>query len=218
MPEIKLAKFARVPPGAAMDKTLSKAALKVLIALCGHADSKDICRPTQTRLALVSSLSRQHVNRAIQELCERGWITLVGKRAGRGRRPSNVYKINFDTHVCHSSDSSPCHQRGDAEIVTAQVTRPRHLNGDTNKPSRQKRKEQRYSLPNLSPYAALTTALARKGFSSSEIDLIILTLDPVKYEEFCDRYEKQVDKEQLVEGFAQECCMATSNNIRLATN
>ncbi len=199
MTEIKLAKFARVPPGAAMDKSLSKAALKVLIALCGHADSNDLCRPTQARLAQVSNLSRQHVNRALQELCGRGWIILAGQRRGRGKWPSNVYKVNFSNPIDGQEARLTCHPMGDTEYVTSEVTLSRRPIGDTNKSINQKEKEQR-KKPNYrpNPYQTLIRTLERNGLSGGDLLSVVAAISPPAYAVYSEKIAHGEDPEQAI--------------------
>ncbi|MEX0297789.1 MAG: helix-turn-helix domain-containing protein [Kordiimonas sp.] len=187
MTEIKLAKFARVPPSAAMDKTLSKAALKVLIALCGHADRNDLCRPTQSRLALASNLSRQHVNRALQELCSQGWITLAGKRRGSGRWPSNVYRINFENAFVPAITKPPCHPKGDTDRGTSEVTLSRRPIGDTNKSINRKREQKGLPAHKGNPYKILLRELGQAGLNDDELLQAISKIDPSEYESFCEK-------------------------------
>lgn len=169
-----------------MDTMLSKKALRVLVALCGHANKKDICRPSQARLAKVSNLSRQKVNMALKELCERQWITLVGKRRGRGQWPSNVYKVNFNRPVEGAITPLPRHPKGDTNHVTPPVTSRRHPTGDTNKPIEQKRKEQRRNgRPKQSPFKTLVGALESNGMSTDQAQQLIDALELPKYEEYC---------------------------------
>lgn len=168
-----------------MDRTLSKAALKVLIALCGHADSNDLCYPTQVRIAQVSCLSRQHVNKALKELCNRGWVILVGKRRGRGRWPRNIYRINFAKVDKGQEAMQSCHPRGDTRQVTTEVTLSSRPTGDTNKSINKKYNNQNSSQRLTSPYQMLVKTLSHAGLSQEQVDSLILEIDPEVYEKFC---------------------------------
>ncbi|NVJ98160.1 MAG: helix-turn-helix domain-containing protein [Alphaproteobacteria bacterium] len=180
MTDIKLAKFARVPPGAAMDKSLSKAALKVLIALCGHANPKNLAWPSQSTIAIKSGISRQRVNAALQELCDRQWIVLVKKRKNRRQWSPNLYEINFDRPLDDILPNQQCHHMDDTVSVPPSPTLIRHPTSDNNNLTIRKKSNQRagHSTSNgLSPFQNLLKGLAKRGFSSEDIFEIALNVD-----------------------------------------
>lgn len=203
MTEIKLADFARVPPGAAMDKSLSKAALKVLIALCGHANPKNLAWPSQSKIAAKSALSRQRVNAALQELCNRKWIILLEQRNNPCKWSPNLYLINFDRPLDDIMPTTRRQQRDDTDSVNPATTLVGHPTGDTNKYINKKKEQSGQStiLNAKSPYLALTDTLISLGVSIEEAGHLVVNLPDSEYETFCREYRDNRGNKQFLFNF-----------------
>lgn len=64
----------------------------VLLALADHANSDGVCWPGYTLLCEETFLSRASVSKAINNLCEIGFITI-----DKSQRSSTTYQLNIET-------------------------------------------------------------------------------------------------------------------------
>ena len=197
MSEGKRDRFAKVPPEAAMDSSLSKRALRVLIALGGYTNQDWKCFPSQKKLAQDTGMARQTVNKAIQELCVRGWLTkLKSVKTTSGKFSGNSYRVNV--HRVTKNDK-PCHHSGDTVPVTTVATKPCHQGGDTNNPLKQPKQYQpkeiglhaermamKPSSPGKSPILRIVSILEKGGMSQDKAFEYLGTLNPDEYAKIVD--------------------------------
>lgn len=133
--------WSRVMPGIAADKSLSKTALRVAIALGKYVDEFWFCFPSQDQIAADCNMARQTAWRGIKELSDRGWLTITPARNARGRFLHNTYSFRLppDYHVTHGGDTvdpeshSPCNENAPSMSPTGVTHHVTH-GGDANCP------------------------------------------------------------------------------------
>ena len=89
--------YAAVPILAATDRRLKRVDWAVLAAISFHADTRGYCYPSQDRIAALTGLSRQTVNRSVRQLREFGYLKIVmpskSVRRSGGRFAVNGYIV-----------------------------------------------------------------------------------------------------------------------------
>lgn len=78
------------------DSRLGNAAFRVLAALGTYSDKDGWCYPTQATLASRLSITRQAVNKSLQQLSDLGYITIKPQFNQDGGKRANLYRLNLD--------------------------------------------------------------------------------------------------------------------------
>ena len=90
-------RFSRVPPRAAKDPSISRLALRVLIAVCAYSSPEGVAFPSQEKLRERTGADRSDVSRAIHRLRRLGYVELLPpQRLPNGRFRHNVYRVISD--------------------------------------------------------------------------------------------------------------------------
>src|SRR5262245_49552875 len=87
------ARFAIVPEGIILDGT-SAQALHLYCALARHGTDPANCYPSHARLAAQIGCSTDTVGRRLDDLVQRGWITVTPRHRDDGGRTSNGYHLH----------------------------------------------------------------------------------------------------------------------------
>lgn len=77
-------------------KTGSATNKAVLIAICNHADGLGYCWPSQKEIQKFTELSLRSIQRAMQDLEERGFLKRQQRRRADGTRSSDAYLLQRD--------------------------------------------------------------------------------------------------------------------------
>jgi DNA-binding transcriptional ArsR family regulator len=122
--------YAIVPVKAAGVRDLGAAAC-VYIALCAFADDRTgECFPSQRRIAEMTGLRREHVQRQIAKLAQMGLVEVRRRHREDGGKAANRYRIILDPHV---PDLGGAHVRdlGDQREPEKDLTLQFEEEGDT---------------------------------------------------------------------------------------
>lgn len=90
-----LGNFSRLPAAAAFDRRLSRAALRVLAAICTYCDKFGTCYPGIARIAAELDVSRQAVQRQIRKLEQLGYLITTHRKRWQGGNMSNHYQVVY---------------------------------------------------------------------------------------------------------------------------
>ena len=102
----------------------------VLLALANYANDRGFCWPTQSALAMDSTLSERRLRDNVHALAAEGWLTIVSVGNGRGKSSEyllNLGRIRDEQPELKADVSSPMStfsekaEKADAESVKADV-------------------------------------------------------------------------------------------------
>jgi|SRR5215469_13818577 len=88
--------FAKVPPRVAADFTLGAQDLRVLIAICSHANGGGRAYPSLARIASLTGIARHNVCRSIGRIEKAGYLRRQRRQCGNGVWDRSTYEIIFN--------------------------------------------------------------------------------------------------------------------------
>ena len=116
-------RFAIIPARALDDRELSKAAVLVLCVLSTYSNREGWCWPKQETVADRLGTQRQHVNRYISELKDRGYIVM--RRTHRGSEYRIIHDNDVSISVTSSRNDVP--RTGTTDVTVAGTQERTHL-------------------------------------------------------------------------------------------